>query len=784
MPHGVWLAAAAALAAAAVALIVLLYLRERGLRPWQRAVLSGLRLLALALVLVILLNPRLLTEITLEHPGKTLLLFDVSASMAQRDPFERDEAAMVERAAGLDPSERPSRAEIGAAILERYDLDARLRAKNRLQVFTFGAKVAELGRIASADDVAPLAGETRLGDAILEAVKAAGRAPLAGLVVFSDGRSNSGESPLAAAREVAARYGAPLHAVGLGKAQLPKNYAVEDLTVPPVVEVDYPVEIEAKVTVSGLPGKVTASLFRSLRRGGRRELVEARELEARGQLLETRIHFVDKLPAKGIYRYTLSFPRDPEEVELRDNQRSADVTVAEEKRRVLLVGGQATPAFQFVRRHAFRDDGVQVSAWLASADPGYIQDGDVVIDSLPASADALREYDVVVLVDPDPATLSEGFQHALVDFVVEQNGGLAYAAGEINTPAVATGPAFRHLRSLIPVDLASARVVRNQVHSTPRRAALTARGRTHPLCRLEDDEDRNAERWKRLPAFHFVFPAEKLRPGGIDLARASDGVLIAVQRVGMTEVVYLGSDELWQWHPTASVDPHERFWSSLLRYLALGKLQSGTGKVTVETDRDQYRERDQVRLVAHLVDGRRQPVDQPRVDVIIERTGEGDAALGPASAAPSDASSAPGVAAGSTATGASASSPSRWTLGLSRDPASPGRYSGVWTAPVPGHYEARIDDRAQAFFRVSALANEWDDPTPDFELLEQLARESHGRLFTLDDVDELPGAIPERKAVEVLGRRAATIWDSSAMMCLFTAFLVVEWVLRKLWRLN
>ena len=789
-PQGVWLGVAGAIVIAALVLIVLCYVRERGLGRWQRVVLSTLRLGALALVVLILLNPRLLTEIRLEHPGKTLLLFDVSASLAQEDELDGEEAEDVERVTGLDPSARPSRTEIGVAALERADVVARLREKNRVQLFTFGAELREVGAIASIDLVAPLAGETRLGDALLEAVDRAGNDPLAGIVVVTDGRSNGGTPTTEAARELAVRAGVTVHAVGLGKAQLPRNYAVNDLAAPPVVEVDTPVELEAKIRVSGLPGPVTVSLHRVRRGENTRTLVEARRLEVRGQLFETNLRFVDRLDRDGTWRYTVSFPRDDAEIEWRDNRRDADVTAAQEKRRVLLIAGQSTREFRYARNLALRDPGVQVSCWLASADPGYPQDGDVVIERLPASADELREYDVIALLDPDPKSLSEAFQAALVEFVSEQNGGLVYVAGEANTARIASEPQFRALRSLLPVDIARAPAPRGGEYTKEWHPALSPRGAVHAVCRLVDDPDENVAIWPRLPPFYWVFPADRLKPAGIELLRGDGAVLAAIQRVGIAEVLWLGSDDFWRWN-AAGIEIHERFWGGVLRYLALGKLSSGTGKISVEVDRDQYREGDDIRVTAHLVDSQRRPIEQPRVAATIIRTVRDETARPAAStpAASTPAASTPAASRRETRGGGAAMddvSAVEEFSGLALTPVagSVGRYGGLLRASGAGQYEVRIGEDARAFFQVSGLSNEWDDPAPDFELLEQLARESHGRFYRIGEIGTLPDAIPQRKEVEILGRRASTVWDSMAMMVAFTALLVIEWVLRKLWRLN
>ena len=770
-PHGAWLVAAIAVTGCALALIVLLYRREKRLTPWRRATLTALRLGALALVVLILLNPRLLTEIHLEHPGRTLFLFDVSASMGQRDDYEEDERDMVEAVTGFDTvADQPSRADIALAAIQRSDLIERLEERNRVGLFAFGADAEEVGAIDTAEDGAPVAAETSLGESISTAIDASRRDPLAGVVVVTDGRSNTGRSAVEALRAQSFGSRAPIWAIGVGKSHVARNYAVEEVSVPPVVEVGYPAQIEAHISAMGIRGPVTVALYRSRPDGSEKERIEEREVVANTTVFETRLKFVDTPAHKGKYRYTVRMPRRAGEVEWRDNVRSARTTAAEEHRRVLLVAGTATPEYKFVRNFGLRDDGVQLSCWLSSADPRLQQDGDVILYELPRTDEDLRIYDAIILMDPDPEDLPKDFQRALTRFVSEDGGGLAYVAGEAFTPFVASDSSCSTLRTLLPVDLAASRPPRgNEISSRPWQATPTARGLTHPVCRLLDSADENETVWEVLPPFYWTYPTSRLRPAAVALLRSPRSVLAAIHRAGLGEVLFLGSDDFWRWR-SSDVSIHERFWASAVRYLAMGKFQTGSGKVTVESDRDRYRIGDEIRITAHLVDGRRQPVDKPRVEVLVEASTERD-----------DPDANPTTI--ETSVGDS-DAPSRYTVALAPVVGDPGRYMGVLRDVEAGEYQARIDPEAESYFRVEAPTSEMEDPSPDFETLESLALESGGRLLTVGEIDELPALVPETKVTEVLGRRATPVWDSFAMIALFCGLLVVEWVLRKWWRLN
>src|SRR5690606_18196493 len=116
------------------------------------------------------------------------------------------------------------------------------------------------------------------------------------------------------------------------------------------------------------------------------------------------------------------------ETQIENNVRYAMVEAAPQEYRLLLVAGNAVPEYRFLRNFAIRDDHIVVSTWQSTADPRFVQDGDLPIERMPSSAEELEIYDAIVFIDPDPSTLSEELQLALETFVAESGGGLAYVA--------------------------------------------------------------------------------------------------------------------------------------------------------------------------------------------------------------------------------------------------------------------------------------------------------------------------------------------------------------------
>ena len=354
--------------------------------------------------------------------------------------------------------------------------------------------------------------------------------------------------------------------------------------------------------------------------------------------------------------------------------------------------------------------------------------------------------------------------------IPSRGGGLAFVPGENNSHTLSSDGRYSRLRALLPVDLASGRApLAGRIFDKPWRPALTARGRDYPLCRLRDEPVENLELWQHLPPFYFWYKASKLRPGGISLLQKASDIIAATHRLGFAEVFYLGSDDFWRWR---AVDGglHERFWAAIIRQLSLGKQQAGTRRATIETDRDRYSKKDDVRINVRLVDSRRHPVESPSVEVFIESGRKPAQEEEPQK--PPEASR-------------QGKDKSRRRLTLSPDPGSAGSYSGIFRTSQVGQYQVSLGEEAKSFFEVVDIYSELDDLSPDFKVLAQLSELSGGRFFNISpELEALPELIEKVERKVVTARRASEVWDSAMMMFLFTGLLVLEWILRKLWRLN
>lgn len=772
-----WLACA--IIAAAVILIVLLYRRERELSAARRGVLAAIRLLALLLVLWMLLDPRIMTEIHHKRAATTYVLLDTSASMSVQDAYEDVELRALETATGTELKGPQERAALALAAASHQKLVERLAEKNQVKVFAFDSTLRALDGLKPGAFKAPGGSETRLADGIVTALKQSGTEPVAGVVVISDGRATGG-AQLARGIAEAAQHAAPIFTVGVGRTVVPRNLAVLELSGPDVTIPGFPVRLEGRVQATGIRGAFTATLQRQKGKNGPTQKVEDRTFEVKTMTSTTSLVFVDTPPDKGIYRYTLKIEPHPEETEAADNLRTLQITAAEEKCRVLLVSGGPTPEYKFLNRFLIRDDGLQASSWLATQDSRMPQDGDVVLKALPATLDELRAFDVVILLDPDAKSLSDGFLAALRELVLDQGGGVAYVAGEYYSEDLFRLERLAPLRAVLPIDFdaragrpPTAPGARRPAARTAWRPLLTRQGADHPLCRLADDPAENEKIWTRLPGIHYSMSVRALKPAAAPLLEKAGGdVVAAVQKSGAGTSVFLSTDDLHAWRSWKE-EHHDRFWGSVVRFLALGKHAAGSGDSLLHTDRDRYAVGEEIVFEASLTDADRKPVIKDRVEVSVELL-----------------EAAPGQP-GQKDPGTEKSNEAASTLGLNLLPIAerPGWYTGRLSADRAGKYSAHLPGgesgvAPRVTFSVVNPSSEWEDTSPDPTQLEDLSRATGGAHWPLVDLGEVPDRIGDRSIIETVGRTSSTVWDSAALMIGFAVLLTLEWSLRKLWRLN
>ncbi|MBM3494537.1 MAG: VWA domain-containing protein, partial [Armatimonadetes bacterium] len=285
-----------------------------GKRPswWVKGPLLCIRILAVASLLVILLEPVLTWTRTSRRQSTFLVLTDTSESMARRDPRLPGRLAdPMTTATGLD-ARAASRGRLAAAKLppRKGGPMAELARRFDVRAYSFDDETRPVDlRKAAKSGSGPLEprttgdGTTQIGAALRTVLDDNSGRPVAGILLVSDGGSNQGDDPVAWARR-ARSLGIPITTIGLGDPTPTRDLAVLETLADRVVRKDNEVRVFVGLRHRGHGGSsVTVSLSRNGAPLASKSVTLARDAT------KQTVPFVFTPRATGEFRFTASVSR-------------------------------------------------------------------------------------------------------------------------------------------------------------------------------------------------------------------------------------------------------------------------------------------------------------------------------------------------------------------------------------------------------------------------------------------------------------------------------------------
>lgn len=500
--------------------------------------------------------------------------------------------------------------------------------------------------IAWPEQLAPRGTETRIGDAIQTLVERERGGPIAGLVLFTDGRNNAGVDGLTAAA-AAQSAGIPVYTVGLGSDRQPVNVRLVDLEAPKRVFPGDKFEVTGYVQAYGLEGRSVSLELGSNESDGQEleddlkvTLEDERtvRLPADGQVLPVRFEVTPN--EIGSYVYQLRVLPPEQDVEQRDNKKIARVKVVDRKTRVLLLAGGPTREFRFLRNQLYRDRDTTVDVLLQSSSVGISQEADQVLDEFPVLPDDLFQYDCIIAFDPDWLQLDIEQLRTLDRWIAEQAGGLITVAGPIYTPSWAGLRRGRDaradaVRAIYPVVFYGQGSANLSLGRFGGESAwpldFTSDGLNAEFFRLEDDALDSEAAWNEFEGIYGYYSVKDPKPGARVYARFSnpdtsiDGdlpIYAAGHLFGAGRVYFQASGEMWRLR-AVDVSYFETYYTKLIRWVSQGRLMRDSSRGVLLVEKDRCLLGEQVTVRAVLNDSQHKPLIREQVTgILVTPSGE------------------------------------------------------------------------------------------------------------------------------------------------------------------
>lgn len=743
------------------------YSRLLGPRP-VRIVLAGLRGLVILAVAVLLAGPVLIDPEVREEPDALVMLVDRSASMTLGD---------VLPAAGGGPITRNESLRRALVSQSAVFGDRGLGAGARRMVWLgFGGRVHELPPLTdeSAWGTARVRADapaTALRTAVEQALRVAPGRPLAGVILFSDGRS---PQPTGAdlVRQVA-RRGTRVYVVPLGPAEPGVDLVLERVEAPEraFIRDRVPVTVRVGRVGGGDAGGWSARV--RLVDAATDEVVDERVIEA--ERIDEPVRLTARSERVGKVRYRVEVvyePADPaaaHELVTSNNAEQIVIDMIDRPVRVLYIEGYPRWEYRYLKNLLVREESIDSSILLLSADQAFAQEGDSPITRPPATAREVRPYDVVILGDVPPGYFTPEQLTLIRDHVAASGAGLLWIGGVRSTPgAYADTP----LADLLPMR-SPASVVPAPEGALPLEMRPTPLADALSVLQLRGPGDAaSAEFWPaELPPLRWAQNLGPLKPTAEVLARAGRGPeampLLVRLRFGSGQSLYLATDETWRWRYGRGELYFEQFWVQLVRMLGRGRVQQAVDRARLSVSPRRVDVGEPVVVELTIEDAALLERQLPRVAVSVTRApaaGEGEAA-------------SPGAA---------------WDrvqlLPVTGDDgqAVGGQrvYRALWRPAAAGDLVLRVTEPALDALglvrplEVVAPDDEMRQAVPDHARLAALAAATGGEVIPLDHLERLLPVVPNLAEKTAIDSREP-LWNSWLALMVVLGLLTTEWVIRK-----
>ncbi len=496
-----WLVVTVALIAAVA--VTWLYLREsrRVVSPYSY-LLPGLRASAVALAILILAGPVWHRSQVVGTLGRVVFAVDASQSMAINDTSDADSRPdRLQRALGFLVGE-------GDRVGWLEDLDE----SHHVDVYAFseddpvmvwtnrdGDEIPAAVSLNAAGERSDLSSAMRLAWPIRDAAETTEEnAARSALVLLSDGRDNTGKSPVAAAEQLA-ENGMSVYAIGMGSEDEPMDIGILDVVRPDTVASDG--ELAGEIVLSQF-GMDNESVNLRIESGGEvvwREtvtVVPASQQKVPFRLeIEPIVQRMAELSPRGVTRSTVVMdlramiePSEGDTSEI-NNAMPFRVAASTRDRRLLILDGSSRWETRYIRNLFERDPGWVVDTVLfgSGTDMEELKRGD---DSgeFPDSEIAIGRYDAIVLGQIPPKQLTRKDLDLIRDYVT-RGGGLIALDGRYGRIREL---AENQLKDLIPIVYLD----------EPRLKVTSLRpsrlGMEHPVLNLWGEQGQVAELWESL----------------------------------------------------------------------------------------------------------------------------------------------------------------------------------------------------------------------------------------------------------------------------------------------
>ena len=564
---------------------------------------------------------------------------------------------------------------------------------------------------------------------------------LQGVFLFSDGADLTQE-PGEISPDILkslTRINGPVHTLQAGSNDQFRDLALESVSAPDFGFVQQPVRLSLTVFSSELGNRNVPLVLKE----GDRILV-SKIIEIREDQKEYKVDFQFTPRKIGKRIYTLNLPRFAEESILTNNQKEFEVDVARDRIRILHLNGRPSWDSRYLREVLANNPRVDLLSFFILRNMGddvVAPTSELSLIPFPSNLlfdDYLSSFDLIIFQNFKYEPFIDKKYLSNIRKYVEKGGAFLMVGGELSFH----GGSYSHtpIEDILPV---SFKDVETRFIDKEFRPKISGDFSNHPILRLE--KELNKEVWSSLPPLHGAnMGLVANKDAYVLLENESESPILVAGEFGEGRTALLATDSVWSWgFGGAGGRYFHRFWNNVIDWLIA---EPETRRLQLESDKERYREEEQVLIKFKLLKENYQPATNITGKLTLSsRSGE--------------------------------------VIIKELNTDELGGQVFPFLPEQAGFYEAVIEiEGLQEKIMFSVLKDnaEFEKPLVNDFVLKKIAQVSGGQYKVLDGTNDLSALQFENPEIKVKSHsRSFSLWENWWAYGLVVGFLFLDWWLRR-----
>ena len=579
---------------------------------------------------------------------------------------------------------------------------------------------------------------------------------LQGIFLFSDGADLTQESGGISRNlvEQVKRLGRPIHTLQAGNNEGFKDLAIEAVSASDFGFVQQPLRISLTVFSSSMGNRNIPLVLKEGDRILVSKIIEVREDTKR---YGVELEFTPQSSGKRIY--SLILPKFADEFILTNNEKEFEINVVRDRIRVLHLNGRPSWDSRYLREVLAHNPKVDLLSFFILRNLGDdVEASTAELSLIPFPSnllfdDYLSSFDLIIFQNFKYDPFIDKKYLANIQKYVRNGGAFLMIGGDLSFQG--GGYSLTPIEEILPVKFEQ---TRRLLLDEPFQPVLNQEFSRHPILRLEKDLDLNQEVWRSLPSLQGINMGLVPDKNAHVLAqyikdeKTTFPILVAGD-FGKGRTALLATDSVWNWNfrnvgGGGSGRYYQRLWNNVIDWLIA---EPQTRRLQLETDKEQYREGEQVLIKFKLLKKNYQPASGKMVQLVLKLIKKGS---GPETELKTD------------------------EQGEGVFPFLPNE-EGFYTARIKSDLEGEPLTE-EIMFSVLKDNAEFEKPLVNETLLKKISEISGGGHHVLTGNDDLSGYRFTNPDVRVKSQsRSFSLWDNWWVYGLMVGFLVMDWFLRR-----